>query len=246
MTKGSSPRGGAFPSTQWSHIDRAGHAPTQIRRQALDELLKQYLPPIRSHLIHKKKIQYDLVDDLIQGFVTSRIIEKDLVSRVERERGKFRTFLLTALDRYVTSEFRHRCAQRRSPGVMVHLDQAPEPSDRHGVPDRLFEIEWARRIIIQAYQHMIRECKASGRNDLWWIFKWWLRVTIYERATPRYEEIVQRFELRARVQALNLVITSKRKFRRALHHVVSQYTDSAHVDQEIHELMQILADSKGL
>lgn len=235
-----------FPTTRWSRVMRAGHGMPQIKREALNDLLKQYLPAIRSYLAHKRRIKPDQTDDLIQGFVASRVIERDLISRVQQERGKFRTFLLTALDRYITSEFRYRSAVRRSPGTVVQLDETPEPSDHRGGPVQHFEVEWARRVVFQTLRGMLRECRASGRNDLWAIFKYRLLGPIYGRSTPGYEEIVRRFGFRSPAQASNLLTTSKRKFTQVLRRVVSQYTDQEHVDQEIDDLMQILASSKGV
>src|SRR5262249_22513308 len=102
-----------FPSTHWSLIGRAGTVDPAVKRQALAELLTRYMPAIKAYLTLKRHIAPDQVEDLFQGFVASKILEQDLIARANPHKGKFRTWLLTALDRYVISEWRHRSAAKR-------------------------------------------------------------------------------------------------------------------------------------
>ena len=78
--------GGAewFPSTRWSLVARAGQIDPESRREALGELLGRYLPALRAHLIHHKRLAPEKADDLVQEFITSKILEKDLIARADQ------------------------------------------------------------------------------------------------------------------------------------------------------------------
>src|SRR3954452_18501690 len=103
----SDPYASPFPSTQWSVVGRAGSgANDDARRRALATLLARYLPALRSYLRAKHRVDPDRADDLVQGFLTDKVLEQDLIRQADRGRGRFRTFLLTALDNYVTSHVR--------------------------------------------------------------------------------------------------------------------------------------------
>ena len=102
-----------FPSTRWSLVARAGQVDPEAKREALGQLLTRYLPALQAHLVHRKGLSEEEADDLVQEFVTSKILEKDLIARADQQLGKLRTFLLTALDRFVKNKLRDRRAKKR-------------------------------------------------------------------------------------------------------------------------------------
>src|SRR4051794_35571153 len=95
---------GHFPSTHWTWVERAGSGEEAVRRPAMDAFLRRYLPALRAHVVARARVTAEEADDLLQGFVCSRLLERNLLGRVAREGGRFRTFLLTTLDRYVIDE----------------------------------------------------------------------------------------------------------------------------------------------
>jgi len=243
VVKGQTPAIEKFPTTQWTNIHQAGHAQTQVKRKALNELLIRYLPAIRCHLIFRKKIRSDQVDDLIQGFITSHVVEKDLIAKVERERGKFRTFLLTALDRYIIGQYRHASAKKRNAGSVANIDDLHDLTNHQAQPDKNFEVEWARAVLGDTLERMQQQCKASGRDDVWGIFECRLLQPILgQEPALSYADLVKRFNLVSPAQASNLLVSAKRMFTRILRTVVGEYTpDVDQIDQEIAELMQALS-----
>jgi hypothetical protein len=58
-----------FPVTRWSLIARAGANADSTTRQALDELLRRYLPALKTHLVLSRRLDADRADDLLQSFV---------------------------------------------------------------------------------------------------------------------------------------------------------------------------------
>src|SRR5687767_4813885 len=85
-----------FPTTHWSVLERAGDDDEAVRRQALLELLRDYVPALRSYLVHAKRMAPDRADDLLQQFLADKVLEEDLMPKAQREKGKFRSFLRAA------------------------------------------------------------------------------------------------------------------------------------------------------
>ena len=70
-------------STDWSQIRMACSD-----RAALGELFERYRPILRAHLHHKMGLGEDDVDDVLQGFFADKVLERDLLAQVDRERGR--------------------------------------------------------------------------------------------------------------------------------------------------------------
>src|SRR6476469_6253609 len=104
-----------FPQTQWTLLGRAGEATSDGQREALAALLLRYLPALRTHLLLERRLAPERADDLLQTFVSRKVLEQRLIRRVDRGRGTFRTFLLRSLNNFVNDELRHERAGARSP-----------------------------------------------------------------------------------------------------------------------------------
>src|SRR5580693_2515632 len=129
-----------FPVTQWSLIARASHVDVETRRRALGELLERYVPAVRCYLTLGKRIDPDRADDILQGFLASKILDEHLIERADQQRGKFRTFLLTALDRFIINQHRFDAAQKRAPAQLASIDDQPEPSESASNPANTFDV----------------------------------------------------------------------------------------------------------
>jgi RNA polymerase sigma-70 factor (ECF subfamily) len=226
-------------------VDLIRRGDARATREALGELLTRYLPALKTHLVLGKGLSPDRADDLIQEFVASKILERDLIGRADRDLGKFRTFLLTALDRFLVDQIRHDTAKKRSPADAEllsvgdhheHLRSTETPSDG-------FDVAWARGVLAEVLQRMRCHCESSGRMDLWGVFQCRLVDPILEGAKPvEYEQLVERFALKSPAHASNVLITAKRMFARTLRSVVAEYCrDDEEMESEIEDLRQILA-----
>src|SRR5213079_336957 len=89
-----------FPATRWSLVGRAATRGTENGKLALAELVQIYLPALRAFLTVSMRIDEHRADDLLQGFLADRVLQQDMIAQADRERGKFRTFLLATLKRY--------------------------------------------------------------------------------------------------------------------------------------------------
>jgi len=230
---------GGFPETQWSLVFRAGGG-DEVRREAMGELLGRYLPALKAHLVLRKRVDPDRANDLVQGFAADKVVERDLLGHVTGGKGKFRTFLLTAFDRYVISEFRRRTAKKRSPGRLMSLDdvdqEGPAPSDP-------FDVAWARELLREVLDRMRAECRATERPDIWDVFECRVLTPTLEDTKPvPYEQVVRRFGFRSPSHASHVLETAKRMFARLLRSAVEEYVGEAgDVEAEIGELREILS-----
>ena len=220
--------------TSWTLINIAVHGQPWERREAMEKLLTQYLPAIRAFLLAKAWVRPDDIDDTVQEFIKSQVLERQLINRVDRNKGKFRSYLLTSLRYFIINELR-----RKKPTTS---DLVIEPSD-DDTPDRTFDREWARLVIQEALTQMKRQCNEMGRSTLWGLFEYRLLGPIFNATpAPAYSELVEKFDLKSPGQAANLLVTAKRIFTRILRETIAQYThDDEGIDQELADLLADLA-----
>jgi RNA polymerase sigma-70 factor (ECF subfamily) len=232
-----------FPSTHWSLIGRTGRVDPLEKRQALGELFTRYWPALKAHLVGRNGFDPDRADDLLQGFVTSKILEQGVLSRVEPAKGKFRTWLLTILDRYVVSQRRFQSAAKRS-AASVSLDAAPEfAAGARGVD--AFDLAWAREVLVEVLRRLEADCALSGRLDIWRLFESRVLGPVLNDAPPvPYDQLVERLGFSSPEQAANALVTAKRMFVRQLRGVVGEYAaEEDAIQEEIRDLRRILAEA---
>ena len=159
--------------------------------------------------MHRRGLSPDAADDLLQEFVASKILEKDLIAHARRDAGKFRTFMLTALDRFALNRLRDEHAKKRSPehGRVVAMGEHVERLPSEEQPTEAFHAAWAHRVISEALGRMRVQCERSGRADLWAVFECRVVGPLLEGTEPvDYGELVRRFGFRSPSQASNVLI----------------------------------------
>jgi RNA polymerase sigma-70 factor (ECF subfamily) len=172
------------------------------------------------------------------------VVEQNLMASASSERGKFRSFILVALNRYIIDQIRRENTRSRTPdGKLVDLHEAEILSAESAEPSEPFNLAWAREVIAQASRRMQAECEASGRSDLWRLMCRRI-LSPYASATDAHPlgESADRCEGVSAGRESNLLITAKRAFARALRAVVGEYAaDEQAIDEEIHDLKRALA-----
>jgi hypothetical protein len=226
------PGDGAFPNTHWSEVARAGDDDVAVRTRALTELLRRYCRPMQVHLERRRRLGADAAEEVVQAFLVSKVIEQDLVGRAERERGRFRTFLLTALDRFASNVARDARVRSAAP-----LDAVDEPAAEDA--DDPFDAEWTRAVLAEAIRRMSAECERHARADVWHVFEARVIAPALAQAPPvSYEQLVERLGLGSAAQAFNLLATGKRMFSRALRAVIGEYEkDDPAIEEEVAALL---------
>src|SRR5882672_2848416 len=161
----------AFATTHWSVVLAAGHDESAPARTALETLCRAYWYPIYVY-VRRKGHGPDDAQDLTQEFF-AQLIAKEHLRLADREKGKFRTFLLAMLDYFLAREWSRAHRQKRG-GQFTFIsldDQGPEeryrlePAD-NDTPEKKFLREWALTVLKQALKGLECECDANGKGAL--------------------------------------------------------------------------------
>jgi DNA-directed RNA polymerase specialized sigma24 family protein len=245
MAGGDSEARGGFPQTRWSLVARATGGADDAAAGALNDLLRAYCPVLKRFLIREMKFTSHAAEDLVQDFVTRKILQTNVLVHARGDRGRFRVFLLSVFKNFSISEIRRLKAKKRGPpnDRVVSLDEVPDAVVAKDDAHRAFDLDWARQTLAMAIERMKKECAEKGRRDLWEMFSCRVLEPALDQAPPPpYETLVARFGFQSPSQASNLLITAKRMFRRALAEVVRKtVTDASRVDEEIRDLKAVLS-----
>jgi RNA polymerase sigma-70 factor (ECF subfamily) len=225
-----------FPTTHWSLVVEAGNA-RDAKRMALERLLRTYLPPLRTYLVYTKGFRNEEAEDLLQSFIADQILERGLLQSAEQDRGRFRSFILTALDNFCINQWRFEKAKKRRPKRKVSLDEALTVADPTASPGDVFDLAWARQVLAQAIHLMKAECQRS-RPELWRLFEARVLAPALHGESPLpYAQMVQDFGFVSPMQAANAIVTANRMFARMLRSVIGHYAkDPQEVEEEIRDL----------
>src|SRR5258708_17508 len=96
----------AISTTDWSLVRRAADVDGEVKRLALSAMLARYRPALVLHLRSRFGLDDECAEEYVQEFIVGKVIEQNLVGRANKERGRFRSFLLTALDCYTIDRLR--------------------------------------------------------------------------------------------------------------------------------------------
>ncbi len=99
-------RGARFRTTRWTQVCKAGNLDTPSAERALAELCESYWYPLYA-FVRRRGYSAEDGEDLTQAFI-AQLLEKDYLQRACPERGRFRSFLLTALDHFLANEWDRR------------------------------------------------------------------------------------------------------------------------------------------
>src|SRR5687767_13847357 len=121
------PGASSFPPTLWSVVLRVGERSEQSA-EALETLCRVYWHPIYSYLRRQGKTSHE-AEDFTQSFF-QHLLERNTLEKARRDRGKFRSFLLTTLQHFLTDQHRKAHAQKRGGGtVMMSIDAETAEQD---------------------------------------------------------------------------------------------------------------------
>jgi RNA polymerase sigma-70 factor (ECF subfamily) len=153
VTNGPSPA--AFRPTRWSLVERAAGEEDGAARLAWEDLGAAYWYPLYAFLRRRGRSPED-AEDLVQGFF-ERILSTGRLARADPTRGRFRTFLLAALEHHAMHEDEKARAGKRGGGRRVLALDRAEGERRYAVEpateetaEGLFERRWALEVLDRA------------------------------------------------------------------------------------------------
>lgn len=181
------------------------------------------------------------------------MLGRKLIQRADHTKGRFRTLLLTALDRYLTSVHRKQTAQKRAPKDKLvqldHIDLAdlPEPIGEL-TSEESFNYAWVSELLDQMLVEVEAECSTHGMTVHWQVFHARLLQPITEGTeAPSLAEVCNRFSIEDGTKASNMIFTAKRRFQAAMkRHLRQSVASDADIGEEIRELMRFLAKKTAI
>ncbi len=231
-----------FLTTRWSVVLEARDKGLPGSAQALESLCRTYWYPLYVYVRRQGHSAHD-AQDLTQAFF-ERLLEKDYLQAAAQEKGRFRTFLIVAMKRFLLNEWDKVRAQKRGGSQPpISLDAATtesrylmEPAET--VPaDRVYERRWALTLLEQAMGRLRADYAASGREAEFGHLKGCL---VADRGDVAYGEIataLQMTEGAARVALHRLRKRFRQFFREEIAGTVSNPAD---VDDEVRYVVSIL------
>ncbi len=239
----------AFATTRWSLILSAAKSETgeQKARTSLEELCRTYWRPVFSFVCRRGYSTED-AQDLTQDFFV-KVLERNWLEHADRNRGRFRTLLLTSLQNFLVNAAERAHTRKRGGGVeFVSWDDwmAEAPSQLsistqalHSLPaERLFDLRWATAVVEQARQRLREECEGKDRLRLFYALS---RHLTDERDEVSYANLAAALGV-AETAVKNQLHIMRQRYRCLLRDEVAHTVeDPADVEDEIRYLCAALA-----
>lgn len=160
-----------FPSTSWSLIDHVKADRGGLAPEAVNELMAKYWRPI-FYFIRSKGYARPLAEDLTQEFFL-RFLEKEWILRADPHRGRFRTYMITILVRFLSDQSEKRVSRQvrferdllSIDALMTETDRTFEPSTGRS-PEHIFVDRW-REAVVQTVLARLKELLEREDRGLW-------------------------------------------------------------------------------
>ena len=232
-----------FPTTHWSLLAKATLSGETAGRTALNELCRSYWFPLKQFIVARGYPEAQAAD-LTQEFIV-HLLEREALSKPDRSRGKFRSFLLGALGNFLSHERERRLAQKRG-GAQPHVSVEVIEAEGYLANPRTLESDeaefdraWALAVVQASLNRVERSYVEGGQGALFAVLRSFLPGGT---ALASYEEAAARAGLS--VAALNShVHRMRRQFREAVCTEVTATVSAPHeIDEEIAYLYRVLMD----
>jgi RNA polymerase sigma-70 factor (ECF subfamily) len=239
-----------FPSTQWSVVLASGRSGTEpeVAQAALAELCRIYWAPLYSFVRSRGYTLHD-AQDLTQSFF-AYLIEHKTYARVDRQKGKFRSFLLASIKNFLGHASDRERTLKRGAGqkfLPLHEEQienAESLFQAHsytGSEDGIFDRSWAAALVAAGLERLAADYKGESKEKLFKELRVFLGGGV--GPPPPYAELTARLgmsESTLRSQVARL----RARYREALHSEVRRTVETeAQAQEELHVLLRVLTEN---
>lgn len=227
-----------FPDTTWTVLAQATIHGGESERAALGKLCERYWKPVAS-VMRSRGVPADRVEDLTQDFFV-RLMEGGFFRRAERERGKFRSFLMNALKNFLADDARRTMAEKRG----GQLERVELKDDVEMVEDdeMRFDFAWAEALFDAAVEEVGKGMTERRGERGWEALRGFLTGT---GPTLDYRELGDLLEI-GEGGAKAEVSRMRAKFREQLRREVANTVGAPHeVDEELAYLKEVIVQGAG-
>ena len=163
---GSAVAPGKFQTTRWTVVLQAQRGESA---EALEALCRNYWQPLYVYARRRGHAQHD-AEDLTQSFF-ARLLEKDYLKSVRREKGPFRAFLLMAFKRFMANSRTSQRRLKRGGGLKpISLDSQlaerlfREDDCQQISGEELYDRRWALALLDQTIGRLREEFRSAGKG----------------------------------------------------------------------------------
>jgi DNA-directed RNA polymerase specialized sigma24 family protein len=236
--------GGQFAPTSWTDVLAAQRGGSPEAAFALEKLCCTYWYPLYAYL-RRKGYDPHKAQDLNQEFFY-RLLRENYLGAVDRRRGKFRSFLLAALNHFLSNQRDHERAAKRGGGqTVLSLDDADaenrfklEPSSDLS-PEKIFERNWFMTLFDQALTRMRDEQAAAGRDELFEELKQFL---IEDAEAGDYQTAAERVKMTPNAVAVT-IHRWRERYKKLVHEeIVRTVADPSEIEDELRRFFTVLEE----
>jgi RNA polymerase sigma-70 factor (ECF subfamily) len=233
-----------FVTTHWSVVLAAARNDTTKAQDALAKLCRTYWYPLYAYVRRRGYSPHD-AQDLTQAFFT-QLLERRSLASADPELGRFRSFILAAMNHFLASEWKKGMAQKRGGGSQtLSLDwvAAEERYDlepaTNVTPDKLFEKQWAMTLLSEVMNRLELEYQREGKANLFTALKGTL---LGLRESQPYAVLAEKLAMNE--NAVKVAVHRLRKrYRELIRSEIANTLNHEHdVEAEMRHLFKVLSD----
>ncbi|NNE91846.1 MAG: sigma-70 family RNA polymerase sigma factor [Verrucomicrobiales bacterium] len=234
--------GGQFHTTCWTQVLKA-RGDSEASREALGELCEDYYEPVMAYLKRSGFDRDGNARDLAHGFFED-LLGGNRLERLEREKGRFRSYLLGALKHFLSHQRAKARAEKRGGSAKefsLNETGAGEIASRSELPpDDWFDQQWALALLGRALTSVEESCRANGKETQFQHLSPWLTG---EAEHGDQAELAERAGIPPNTLK-STIHRLRRQFRAAVKsEIVRTLEDPADVEAEMEALFAALKQS---
>jgi DNA-directed RNA polymerase specialized sigma24 family protein len=149
----------------------AGNSESPQAHDALEKLCRTYWYPLYAY-VRRKGYSADDAQDLTQEFF-ARLLARNYLNVADRNKGKFRSFLLGSLEHFLAREWTRAHAQKRGGGHSIFSFHEMDAENRYLLEpvheltaEKIFDRRWATTVLEQAMAQLRDESMSEQKGDL--------------------------------------------------------------------------------
>jgi RNA polymerase sigma factor (sigma-70 family) len=232
----------AFATTHWSVVLAAATKETPESASALERLCRTYWYSLYAY-VRRRGYGHEDAQDFTQGFL-AQLLRRNSLSRVDRAKGRFRSFLLGGMNYFLADEVSRQQAKRRGSGQSLIFLDAQSAEDRYPSEpvesldaEKLFERRWALTLLDHVLDRLEAEFHQAGKAKLFEN----LRESLIGDRSSSYQKVAAALGMREGAVKV-AVYRMRQRYRELFRDEVAQtVADPAEIEDEIRQVFAAIS-----